>query len=98
MAPDSGFRDAICDAPQSGSSNPKIEPEQKPGKNHPTPTADRYTRLPPTAYRGQVTDSEYSGIFTFEGDWAHLKKKYGNFVEDLGLTFHHALSSEDADG
>ena len=21
---------------------------------------------------------------------AHLKKKYGNFVEDLGLTFHHA--------
>ena len=21
------------------------------------------------AYRGQVTDSEYSGIFTFEGDW-----------------------------
>ena len=21
------------------------------------------------AYRGRVTDSEYSGIFTFEGDW-----------------------------
>lgn len=21
------------------------------------------------AYRGQVTDSVYSGIFTFEGDW-----------------------------
>lgn len=29
---------------------------------------------------------------------AHLKKKYGKIVEDLGLTFHHALSPEDADG
>ncbi len=29
-----------------------------------------------TAYRGQVTDSEYSGIFTFEGDWeSDLKDK-----------------------
>ncbi len=28
------------------------------------------------AYRGQVTDSEYSGIFTFEGDWeSDLKDK-----------------------
>ena len=28
------------------------------------------------AYRGQVTDSGYSGIFTFEGDWeSDLKDK-----------------------
>ena len=54
------------------------------------------------AYRVQVTDSGYSGIFTFEDRPSpgrqrpqgeaelHLKEQYGEFVDRLGLTFHHA--------